>query len=119
MLRDSGEPGQPDDGGQLRGERGQPEQRRTGQHAIRGGRDDEKPSITCPAPVTQNADAVKRYATVASLGSPTTADNCAVNEASLSSDVHANSLLAALPISVTWTVSDIHGNSASCTQTVT
>src|SRR5205814_538355 len=81
--------------------------------------DDEKPSITCPAAVTQTADAGKCYATVASLGSPTTADNCAVNGASLSNDAPASMQFAVGATTVTWTISDIHGNSATCTQTVT
>src|SRR5439155_24214620 len=71
--------------------------------------DDEKPSITCPAPVTQTADAGKCYATVASLGSPTTADNWTGNGVSFSNVALAYMHFAVCTTTVTWTVSDIHG----------
>ena len=53
-------------------------------------------------------------ATGVALGSPTTADNCGV--ASVSSNAPA-----AFPVgtnTVTWTVTDVNGNTASCTQAV-
>src|SRR5205814_4590332 len=81
--------------------------------------DDEKPSITCPATVTQTADAGKCYATVASLGSPTTADNCAVNGGS---EGHAAAVEKQCEVgwrTVHSTENDIYANSASCSHTVT
>jgi len=77
--------------------------------------DAEKPAITCPAPVSVNADAGKCYATGVDLGKPTTGDNCGV--ASVTNDAPAQ-----FPVgqtTVTWTVTDIHGNRQTCTQLVT
>ena len=76
--------------------------------------DDTKPTITAPAAISVNNDAGKCGAVVA-LGSPTTADNCGVATTT-------NNTPATFPVgttTVTWTVTDIHGNSATATQTVT
>ncbi|MCB9064973.1 MAG: HYR domain-containing protein [Chitinophagales bacterium] len=77
--------------------------------------DNENPTITCPTDVTVNADSGVCLATNISLGTPTTSDNCGVdsvwNNAPASYSVGTTS--------VTWTVTDIHGNSNTCTQTVT
>jgi gliding motility-associated-like protein len=76
--------------------------------------DNELPSITCPANKSVNNDAGKCYATV-SLGAPITYDNCGVATVT-------NNAPATFPVGttiVTWTVTDIHGNSKTCQQTVT
>jgi hypothetical protein len=76
--------------------------------------DTEKPAITAPAAISQTADASHCYATVA-LGTPVTADNCAVDHVS-------NNAPAVFPVGntiVTWTVIDIYGNSNTATQVVT
>ncbi len=75
--------------------------------------DDENPTIACPADITQTADAGSCFATVA-LGSPVTADNCGV--ASVSNDAPAQFPIGST--SVTWTVTDDYGNTATCTQEV-
>jgi hypothetical protein len=77
--------------------------------------DTEAPSISCPAPVTVNADAGLCSASGVALGVPlSTNDNCGVstvvNDGSEPYPVGTNA--------VVWTVTDIHGNSSSCTQQV-
>lgn len=77
--------------------------------------DNQNPTIACPADVTVNADNGSCAATNVSLGTPTTDDNCGVQGTS-------NNGLSSYPVgttAVTWTVTDIHGNSATCTQNVT
>jgi PKD repeat protein len=76
--------------------------------------DVELPSIIAPSAIVQSNDAGYCYATV-SLGTPVTADNCGV--ASVTNDAPAT-----FPVGttiVTWTVTDIHGNSNTATQSVT
>jgi len=77
--------------------------------------DDEDPTITCPDDVEVDADPGQCYATNVDLGTPTTGDNCAV-------DTVTNDAPAQFPVgdtTVTWTVTDIYGNTATCTQIVT
>ncbi|MDX9812943.1 MAG: HYR domain-containing protein, partial [Bacteroidales bacterium] len=78
--------------------------------------DNQPPTITCPANINNvTADANQCYATGVALGTPTTADNCGVDNVS-------NNAPAQFPVgttTVTWTVTDIHGNTATCNQTVT
>lgn len=76
--------------------------------------DAELPTISCPATVNVNADAGLCAATSVSLGTPTVNDNCGI--ASIS-----NNAPSSYPVgttTVTWTVTDIHGNVNTCTQTV-
>ena len=76
--------------------------------------DDENPSITCSAQ-SLNTDAGVCGAGSSSLTAPTTSDNCGV--ATVSNDAPVT-----LPVgttTVTWTVTDVNGNSATCAQTVT
>ncbi|HSA44851.1 MAG TPA: HYR domain-containing protein, partial [Bacteroidales bacterium] len=79
--------------------------------------DNEPPAITCPQQLTVNADPQQCYATIQGLGTPQTSDNCGVqtiiNNAPLNGHYPVGNTV------VTWTVFDIHGNSATCTQTVT
>ncbi|MCX6904501.1 MAG: HYR domain-containing protein [Verrucomicrobia bacterium] len=77
--------------------------------------DSENPHVTCPANVVVNAGAGQCFAIGVALGTPTTSDNCGV--AGL-----ANNAPAQFPVgltTVTWTVTDICGNKATCAQTVT
>ena len=77
--------------------------------------DQTPPTITAPANVTVNANPGVCYATAVALGSPTTGDNCSVTNVS-------NNAPAQFPVghtTVTWTVNDSSGNSATATQTVT
>jgi len=77
--------------------------------------DNQNPTIACPADVTVNADNGSCAATNVNLGTPTTGDNCGVQ-------VTSNNGLSSYPVGttvVTWTVTDIHGNSTTCNQNVT
>ena len=77
--------------------------------------DTEAPKITCPANLTNiPADAGQCYATGVSLGTPVTSDNCSV--ASITNDAPAQFPIGTT--TVTWTVTDIYGLSATCPQTV-
>ena len=77
--------------------------------------DQMPPTITAPPNLTVNANPGVCYATGVALGSPTTGDNCSVP--SVSSNAPAQFPLG--PTTVTWTVRDSSGNSATATQTVT
>jgi hypothetical protein len=77
--------------------------------------DDEDPTITCPADVSVSTGAGTCTATGVALGTPTTADNCSI--AGVTND--ATEPYALGNTTVTWTVTDGSGNTATCTQTVT
>jgi hypothetical protein len=73
------------------------------------------PTITCPPTVTVSTDAGVCVASGVNLGTPATSDNCAVASVT-------NNAPATFPIgitTVTWTVTDNSGNTATCNQTVT
>ena len=79
--------------------------------------DNELPTITCPADVNETADLGLCEADAAgvTLGTPTTNDNCGV--ATVSNNAPLN-----FPVGntvVTWTVTDVNGNVATCAQNVT
>ena len=76
--------------------------------------DNTAPTITAPAAVSVNADAVSCAVSGVALGSPTAADNCTVNV--------SNNAPASFPLgttTVTWTATDGAGNTATATQLVT
>jgi uncharacterized repeat protein (TIGR03803 family) len=78
-------------------------------------RDGERPAITAPAAITAHRmDAGKCFATVA-LGTPVTADNCGIKD--VKNDAPATFALGTT--TVTWTVTDVHGHTATATQEVT
>ncbi|MBE0638653.1 MAG: HYR domain-containing protein [Bacteroidales bacterium] len=76
--------------------------------------DDELPTIECPADVEVTADAGECFATNVDLGMPMVSDNCGTvtptNNAPLEFPVGTTT--------VTWTVFDVNGNSATCDQLV-
>jgi hypothetical protein len=83
-------------------------------------KDEQLPSITAPAAITQGNDPTLASAVVA-LGSPLASDNC--GDPTISS-VRSDGLLMSAPFpvgvtTVTWTATDAAGNKASATQTVT
>ncbi|MDE3251261.1 MAG: HYR domain-containing protein [Bacteroidota bacterium] len=78
-------------------------------------KDIEKPTLTAPANISVNNDAGKCGATI-NIGTPATHDNCAV--ATVTND-HASTTYPVGTTTVTWTVTDIHGNSSTATQTIT
>jgi hypothetical protein len=77
--------------------------------------DTEIPTITCPSDVIAPANLSACSAVGVVLGTPTTADNCSV--ASVTNDAPA--VFALGNTTVTWTVTDAAGNTATCTQLVT
>jgi hypothetical protein len=78
--------------------------------------DTEKPTISCPADLTDvHTDLGACSASGVALGTPTTGDNCGVFSVT-------NDAPASFPkgtTTVTWTVTDTSGNTATCTQQVT
>jgi uncharacterized repeat protein (TIGR01451 family) len=77
--------------------------------------DTVKPTITAPSAVTVNADPITCTATGVALGTPITGDNCSVASV-------INNAPSTFPLgttSVTWTVTDGSGNTATATQAVT
>jgi hypothetical protein len=77
--------------------------------------DNQLPTITAPASVTVTANAGLCAASNVNLGLPVTSDNCAV--ATVTNDAPASFFVGAT--TVTWTVTDIHGNVSTATQIVT
>ena len=77
--------------------------------------DNQPPTITAPAAVSVATDANGCVATGVALGTPTTADNCSV--ANVRNDAPTSFPKGAT--TVTWTVTDGAGNTATATQTVT
>jgi hypothetical protein len=76
--------------------------------------DAENPTITAPPTVNANTDANACVATGVALGSPATGDNCSV--ANVTNDAPSQFPLGST--TVTWTVTDNHGHTATATQTV-
>src|SRR5690606_6215873 len=68
-----------------------------------------------PSNVTVNVDAASCTATGVALGTPVTSDNCGIDE--VTND--AAEPFAIGTTTVTWTVTDNAGNTATATQTVT
>ena len=77
--------------------------------------DNIKPTITAPAALTVSTDPGQCSARGVVLGAPTTADNCSVK--SVTTDAPA--AFPKGPTTVTWTVTDGSGNTATVTQVVT
>ncbi|WP_264526257.1 HYR domain-containing protein [Flavobacterium sp. N502536] len=84
--------------------------------------DTTSPVITCPANITQTAEAGKCGANI-SITNPTATDNCSTAFTFTGVRSDALALNAAYPTGITtifWTATDASGNvSAACTQTIT
>lgn len=83
--------------------------------------DTEKPTITCPANKSVTTDPGKCYATGVALDTPTTHDNCGVASV-VAARFDDKPLTEPYPVgvtTVTWTVTDTAGLTATCPQTVT
>ena len=77
--------------------------------------DTEAPEITAPANISIQVGESEESATDVDLGTPSTSDNCGVEEVS-------NDALTTFPVGTTtviWTVTDVNGNTATANQTVT
>ncbi|MFZ9028070.1 MAG: HYR domain-containing protein, partial [Crocinitomicaceae bacterium] len=77
--------------------------------------DNELPVASCPADIQVNADANQCSAFIADLGSVTASDNCGILQIT-------NDAPATFPVgstTVTYTIEDLHGNTAQCSQVVT
>ncbi|HOK37747.1 MAG TPA: HYR domain-containing protein [Bacteroidales bacterium] len=77
--------------------------------------DNQLPDITCPAPVVAYTDPDECFASGIVLGSPVVDDNCGI----LSVTNNAPTTFPVGNTIVTWTVTDMNGNTATCEQTVT
>ncbi|MBK6664906.1 MAG: HYR domain-containing protein [Saprospiraceae bacterium] len=84
--------------------------------------DNQNPSITCPSGITVSANNNQCYATNVSLGTPaSTSDNCGVQSTVATFGGSAVTSSTQFPVGTnvgTWTVTDINGLTATCTQTV-
>ena len=77
--------------------------------------DNQNPTIIAPTAISVSADTGKSIASGVTLGTPITSDNCAV--ASVTNNAPQTFALGST--TVTWTVTDASGNSATATQVVT
>jgi hypothetical protein len=77
--------------------------------------DNQVPTISCPATVNVNNDAGNCSAAIASIGTPSTNDNCGVQG---TVNNHPSTTYAVGTTAVIWTVTDVHGNTNTCTQNV-
>ncbi|MFZ4634311.1 MAG: HYR domain-containing protein [Saprospiraceae bacterium] len=77
-------------------------------------KDNEPPTISCPAAITVNTDPGVCTATAPNLGTPTTTDNCGVSGVSN----NAPGVFPVGPRVVVYTVTDASGNTRNCTQNV-
>ena len=80
--------------------------------------DSQLPTITCPASIAKFTDSGQFSATV-NPGTPVASDNCSVAITGVRSDGKA--LNAPYPVGVTiitWTATDVGGNTASCGQSI-
>lgn len=82
-----------------------------------------EPNITCPAHITVNVNAGLCGAVNVSLGIPTgITDNCGIRDtvARFNGDtVKSNTLIPVGTNPIIWTVTDLNGNTKTCTQNVT
>lgn len=85
--------------------------------------DNQNPTITCPAPITVSANNAQCFATNVSLGAPITADNCGIQSTVVRFNGNVVTNTTQFPVGttnvVTWTVTDVNGRTATCTQNIT
>ena len=80
--------------------------------------DNTPPTINCPPAASGTADTNECYSTTVVLGTPTVSDNCTAT----AQIVYTNNAPAQYPVGVTivtWTATDVCGNTSTCNQTVT
>lgn len=81
--------------------------------------DNQPPSIQCPAAVTVNVNAGTCSASNVALGTPTLSDNCSGTISWTTSGIPAGGIFPLGVTNVTYTATDIAGNTANCVQVVT
>ncbi len=82
--------------------------------------DDHAPEITCPPPVTVNADEGECFALEIDLGLPVATDNCGIG--TVTSDFAQLFPSGQVPVgthTIQWIATDVHGNTDTCTQSLT
>ncbi|MCX6270712.1 MAG: HYR domain-containing protein [Bacteroidetes bacterium] len=79
--------------------------------------DNQPPTIICPDSVTLSLDPGQSYTNVMDLGVPNIGDNCGIASVNLSNPTNFRYQFGTQI--VTWNVTDIHGNTTTCTQVVT
>ncbi|MBK7172618.1 MAG: HYR domain-containing protein [Bacteroidales bacterium] len=77
--------------------------------------DSQNPTITCPASIVVNTNSGCSASSI-DIGTPTVGDNCSIF--SVTND-HPSTTYPLGTTTVTWTVTDGSGNTATCLQTVT
>ncbi len=86
-------------------------------------RDITPPTISCPPSITVDVDAGVCYATNVGLGTPTVQDNCLIIDPLVSTlngvPITGNTQFPLGVNTVIWTVTDLGGNTATCSQTIT
>jgi hypothetical protein len=82
--------------------------------------DNQDPYVTCPASVTQTADAGVCTAAVV-VDAPVVSDNCGVASVvnNFNGTADASDVYPVGTTTILWTITDIHGNVSTCTMTVT
>jgi len=83
--------------------------------------DNQNPTITCPANITIGNTGANCYATGVNLGTPMTNDNCGVASSIATLSGIAVNSTTQFPVgsnTVVWTVTDVNGRRATCTQTI-
>jgi len=81
--------------------------------------DNQNPGLTCPSNVTKNADPGVCQSVV-TIPVPATSDNCGILNL-VNSFTGTNNASGTYPVGltlVTWTATDIHGNTTTCIQTI-
>lgn len=84
--------------------------------------DTELPLITCPTGLTVDNDLGECFATGINPGTPLTSDNCGVMAEAATFNGIPFDTDTQIPVGTNiliWTVTDIHGNTATCAQTIT
>ncbi|MDD2527938.1 MAG: HYR domain-containing protein, partial [Lentimicrobiaceae bacterium] len=82
--------------------------------------DNELPTIICPENISVNND-LSICGALVDIPEPEMEDNCGIQSITnnYNGSNHASAIYPVGITEVTWTVTDIHGNSSSCTMTVT